>query len=39
VRRWTAWYRHAILSMLADAAFLAAMRACLPANPTVWQAG
>lgn len=38
VRRWTAWYRHAILSMLA-AAFLAAMRACLPANPTAWTAG
>jgi SRSO17 transposase len=38
VRRWTAWYRHAILSMLA-AAFLAAMRARLPANPTAWQAG
>jgi SRSO17 transposase len=37
VRRWTAWYRHAILSMLA-AAFLAAMRARLPANPTAWQA-
>jgi SRSO17 transposase len=38
VRRWTAWYRHAILSMLA-AAFLAAMRARLPANPTAWPAG
>jgi SRSO17 transposase len=38
VRRWKAWYRHAILSMLA-AAFLAAMRARLPANPTAWQAG
>ena len=38
VRRWTAWYRHAILSMLA-AAFLASMRACLPANPTAWTAG
>jgi SRSO17 transposase len=37
VRRWTAWYRHAILTMLA-AAFLAAMRACLPANPTAWTA-
>jgi SRSO17 transposase len=37
VRRWRAWYRHAILSMLA-AAFLAAMRARLPANPTAWQA-
>jgi SRSO17 transposase len=37
VRRWTAWYRHVILSMLA-AAFLAAMRACLPANPTAWRA-
>lgn len=36
VRRWTPWYRHAILSMLA-AAFLAAMRARLPANPTAWQ--
>jgi SRSO17 transposase len=33
VRRWTAWYRHTILAMLA-AAFLAAMRARLPANPT-----
>lgn len=38
VRLWTAWYRHAILSMLA-AAFLAAMRACLPANPTAWTTG
>jgi SRSO17 transposase len=37
VRLWRAWYRHAILSMLA-AAFLAAMRARLPANPTAWQA-
>ena len=37
VRRWTAWYRHAILSMLA-AAFLAAMRARLPANPIAWRA-
>jgi hypothetical protein len=37
VRLWKAWYRHAILSMLA-AAFLAAMRARLPANPTGWQA-
>ena len=37
VRLWTAWYRHVILSMLA-AAFLAAMRARLPANPTAWQA-
>ena len=38
VRLWRAWYRHAILSMLA-AAFLAAMRARLPAYPTAWQAG
>jgi SRSO17 transposase len=38
VRRWTAWYRHAILSMLA-AAFLAVTRARVPANPTAWQAG
>ena len=38
VRRWTAWYRHTILSMLA-AAFLAAIRARLPANPTAWRAG
>ena len=38
VRRWTAWYRHAILSMLA-AAFLAVTRARLPANPTAWRAG
>jgi SRSO17 transposase len=38
VRRWTAWYRHAILSMLA-AAFLAVTRARAPANPTAWQAG
>jgi SRSO17 transposase len=37
VRRWTAWYRHAILSMLA-AAFLAVTRARVPANPTAWQA-
>ncbi len=32
VRRWTAWYRHVILSMLA-AAFLAVTRARVPANP------
>ena len=38
VRRWTAWYRHATLSMLA-AAFLAVARARLPANPTAWPAG
>jgi SRSO17 transposase len=38
VRRWTAWYRHAILSMLA-AAFLAVARARLPANPIAWPAG
>jgi SRSO17 transposase len=38
VRRWIAWYRHAILAMLA-AAFLASMRARLPANPTAWTAG
>jgi hypothetical protein len=38
VRRWTAWYRHAILSMLA-AALLAVARARVPANPTAWQAG
>jgi len=38
VRRWTAWYRHATLSMLA-AAFLAVTRARLPANPTAWPAG
>ena len=38
VRRWTAWYRHAILSTLA-AAFLAVTRARVPANPTAWQAG
>ena len=38
VRRWTAWYRHAILSMLA-AAFLAVTRARVPANPTAWPAG
>ena len=38
VRRWTAWYRHATLSMLA-AAFLAVARARLPANPTDWPAG
>ena len=38
VRRWTAWYRHAILSMFA-AAFLAVARARLPANRTAWRAG
>ena len=38
VRKWIAWYRHAILAMLA-AAFPAAMRACVPANPTAWTAG
>jgi SRSO17 transposase len=38
VRRWTAWYRHATLSMLA-AAFLAVTRARLPANRTAWPAG
>ena len=38
VRRWTAWYRHAILSMLA-AALLAVTRARVPANPTAWQTG
>jgi SRSO17 transposase len=38
VRRWTAWYRHATLSMLATA-FLAVTRARLPANPTAWPAG
>jgi SRSO17 transposase len=38
VRRWTAWYRHATLSMLA-AAFLAVTRARLPTNPTAWPAG
>ena len=38
VRRWTAWYRHAILSMLA-AAFLSVTRARVPANPTAWQTG
>ena len=32
VRRWTAWYHYAILSMLA-AAFLAVTRARRPANP------
>ena len=37
VRRWTAWYRHAILSMLA-AAFLAVTRTRVPANPTAWPA-
>jgi SRSO17 transposase len=37
VRRWTPWYRHAILSMLA-AAFLAVTRAHVPANPTAWPA-
>lgn len=38
VRRWRSWYRHTVLAMLA-AAFLAVMRACLPANPSAWQTG
>lgn len=35
VRRWIAWYRHAILAMLA-AAFLAVARARVPANTAAW---
>jgi SRSO17 transposase len=35
VRRWIAWYRHAISAMLA-AAVLAVARARVPANTTAW---
>lgn len=38
VRRWRSWYRHTVLAMLA-AAFLAVMRACVPANLSAWQTG